>query len=91
MEIYGMTVEYTEEPVAVDTFVPRFGWKLRSSERGQAQAAYSVTVKEASGDICWDSGKKRSSQSVDILYAGSRLKACTRYLWCVTVWDSSGR
>ena len=70
MEIYGMTVEYTEEPVAVDTFVPRFGWKLRSSERGQAQAAYSVTVKEASGDISYVADIANIAPNLDI-YSGN--------------------
>eukprot|EP01052_Picozoa_sp_SAG31_P054781 SAG31_NODE_14769_length_788_cov_1.487663_1_plen_90_part_00 len=62
----------------------RFSWALAHTERGQAQTAYQIVVKnaKAEGGIFWDSGKTASnvSQNVPI---GATLQADSAYTWTV--------
>ena len=81
------------QPLGVDTRVPRFSWKLQSSERGQAQTSYracvasSKAILDAGGADLWDSGKIDSDQTLEIVYSGKPLSSAARYYWRVKVWD----
>ncbi|MDO4622384.1 MAG: family 78 glycoside hydrolase catalytic domain [Eubacteriales bacterium] len=87
--IQHMTVEYLENPLAVDTAIPRFGWWLEAEENGLLQKAYRILVKE--GDtVIWDSGKTDSDRQFHVEYEGKALKPLTEYNWELTVYDQDG-
>jgi alpha-L-rhamnosidase len=93
VSVKEMKVEYTTTPLGIDVKSPLFSWQIHAdaNERGISQSAYQVVVKDPSGKIVWDSGKKNTSGSLAILYAGEPLGAATRYDWTVTVWDQGGK
>ncbi len=89
--VYGMKVNFMEQPLGIDDESPSFGWKMKSNRRGAKQSAYRLTVtEETSGEAVWDSGRVVSGISVGIRYQGGELKRGTRYLWQVSVWDEAG-
>jgi alpha-L-rhamnosidase len=89
--------EYRENPLGIDSAIPRFSWQNTSPERNWHQMAYQILVahspenlKNGNADV-WDSGKLNSEESVAIPYAGPALESRKRYYWTVRVWDSNGR
>ena len=91
--IKNLHVEYRTTPLGIDVAKPRFGWQMEAApgERGAAQAAYRIAVRDAKGTVVWDSARIAAPGSLAITYAGSPLSAATRYSWTVTVWDQAGR
>lgn len=94
-EIVQCTCNHQENPLGLDR-TPRFGWKMRSDTRGDAQTAYRITVSTDSrraqagqGDV-WDSGQTAGDGNVSVAYAGPPLQPRTRYYWCVTAWNRAG-
>lgn len=90
IQIRDLTCEMRNEPLAVNTLLPRFGWKLLSDVNADKQTAYQVVV-TLDGTKVWDSGRVRSDQSQLIAYKGKALERGKRYLWTVKVWDSKGK
>lgn len=90
--IENLQVEYTKTPIGIDVKAPRFSWQMTVSAgvRNYHQKAYRVIVKDPADNIMWDTGKLPDDVSLGILYAGSAIKAATRYHWTVTVWDQTG-
>lgn len=90
--VRNLQVEYRNTPLGIDVQQPRFSWQMEGAagERGVAQAAYQLEVRDQNGAIVWDSRKVDSSDAIHIRYAGSALKAATRYAWTVTVWTQAG-
>lgn len=88
--IKDMTCEMQNTPLAIETSIPRFGWKLISDIQGDKQTAYQVIVTSGSTKI-WDSGKVKSDQSQLIPYKGKPLEKGKQYLWSVKVWDAKGK
>eukprot|EP00164_Ancoracysta_twista_P006265 GFYU01008705.1.p1 GENE.GFYU01008705.1~~GFYU01008705.1.p1 ORF type:complete len:1064 (-),score=338.26 GFYU01008705.1:1031-4144(-) len=89
-----LRVEYMPSPMGVDTETPRFFWKVVASNggRGLVQTAYQIVVaeKKTTGDVqVWDSDKVKSSETIQIKYAGKALSQRTTYTWTVTVWDGA--
>jgi alpha-L-rhamnosidase len=87
--------EYRENPLGIDSRVPRLSWKLETETRGIMQTAYQVLVasseeglKKNTGDL-WDSGKVASDQSVNVEYAGKPLESRMRCYWEVRIWTCS--
>ncbi|HET6177525.1 MAG TPA: family 78 glycoside hydrolase catalytic domain [Candidatus Sulfotelmatobacter sp.] len=84
-------------PLGVDQPRPRLSWQSDNSERNWKQASYQILVASspqllsAGSADAWDSGRKDSSDSVDIAYAGPELTSRRRYYWKVRVWDASGQ
>ena len=91
--VQNLKAEYSKTPIGIDVKNPRFSWQMatQSNERGYLQTAYQVVVKDPVGKIMWDSRKVQGNTSVGIVYSGDPLKATTRYMWTVTVWDQKGR
>ncbi|MEZ5042867.1 MAG: family 78 glycoside hydrolase catalytic domain [Saprospiraceae bacterium] len=89
--IENLKVEAQEKPLGIDISNPQFSWQMKASDakRGYFQKAYQIVVKDANKQIVWDAGKVNSALSHAIEYAGSPLKATTRYTWELTVWDNS--
>jgi alpha-L-rhamnosidase len=99
LEVTGLTCEYLVEPLSVDTAHPRLAWKIRQSEtakKGQVQTAYQILVASSpekleagEGDL-WDTGKLKSSRSVQVVYEGDEPEAMQRCWWKVRVWNNHG-
>ncbi len=86
-----LTVDYQANPLGIDIPNPHFGWQMKTSDaqkRGYFQKAYQIIVSDAQNQIVWDSKKINSDLSHGIEYAGTPLKATTRYTWKVNVWDN---
>jgi alpha-L-rhamnosidase len=88
-----LRVEYLENPMGVSVEAPRFFWQMDDARRGASQSAYQILVAddlkllaEDKGNA-WDSGRVESGDSIQIVFAGQPLKACTEYYWKVRVWD----
>lgn len=90
--IQNLQVEYRPTPLGIDVAQPRFSWQMATTagERGAAQAAYQLEVKDPKGQLVWDTKKVDAPASLGIQYAGSPLKPATRYSWTVTVWNQAG-
>jgi alpha-L-rhamnosidase len=86
-------VEYSVNPLGIDTVQPRLSWKLTATQRAQKQTAYQVLVASTDTNLAanigdqWDSGKIASDETVGIVYGGSGLLSNKRYYWKVRVWD----
>lgn len=91
---YDLKVEYLKEPEAIDTPRPRFSWKLMGGRRGDQQTAYQIIV-SSEKELCdneigdfWDSGKVKSSKSIQVPYQGEELLSCQTFYWRVRWWNS---
>ncbi|GHT47146.1 hypothetical protein AGMMS49965_25070 [Bacteroidia bacterium] len=72
---------------------PSFGWIVPAD----GQTAYRIIVssnkaaaQRLDGDV-WDSGKVKSSQSINLLYSGTALKPGQSYWWRVCTWNKNGK
>ena len=88
--------EYRVNPLGIDQAAPRLSWQSANSERNWKQGAYQILVASSADRLngnadVWDSGRKNSSESVDIAYGGPALESRHRYYWKVRVWDSAGQ
>ncbi|MFA6241677.1 MAG: family 78 glycoside hydrolase catalytic domain [Candidatus Hydrogenedentales bacterium] len=95
--VYGLRCEYRSNPLGIDTTQPRLSWKIEAAGRNRAQSAYQILVATSpdvlaadKGDV-WDSGKVKSDQSLNILYAGAALASHQACSWKVRVWDEAGK
>jgi len=84
----GMKVEYETTPLGIDVKKPRFSWQLKilGHEQGIIQKFFRLQVSDDDGHIVWNSGKCKSSISLNIPYQGSTLQPATHYNWKVDVW-----
>lgn len=89
--IDNLKVDYQANPLGIDVTNPHFSWQMKAldAKRGYTQTAYQIVVSDAKNQVVWDSKKVNSDLSHGIEYAGTPLKATTRYTWKVTVWDNS--
>ena len=92
----NLKCEYMKEAI-VNKSAPRFSWELYSTQKGQWQTAWQVTVsdeiqklEDGKGNV-WDSGKRKGDQSFGVKWKGERLDPFKRYFWRVRVWDRDGR
>jgi len=93
---HTLRCEYAENPLGLDTAVPRLSWQLSAPRRGARQTAYQVraasTLEGLNAGECdlWDSGRlESSSQMVD--YAGRGLAGMDTCWWQVRAWDEEGQ
>jgi alpha-L-rhamnosidase len=88
----NLQVEYRSTPLGIDIRQPRFSWQVEATagERAVEQSAYQVEVRDPKGAIVWDSKRIDSPEAIHVRYAGSALKASTRYAWTVAVWTQTG-
>ena len=67
--ISGMTKQYLENPVGIETDSVNFGWQMNSKVIGKMQSAYQIQVfRSGENEPVWDSGKVESGDSVGIAY-----------------------
>jgi alpha-L-rhamnosidase len=86
-----------ETPLATDARPPIFSWQSDAKTPNWIQSAYEVLVatdakllQPGHTDI-WDSGKTLSSESLNIVFAGTPLTPQQRYVWRVVTWDNEGK
>ena len=93
----GMYVELLQHPeqTYITASNPKFGWNYNASFRNDWQTGYRIIVSSTlglanagTGDM-WDSGQIASSNSINVAYAGSTLKASTNYFWRVQTRNST--
>jgi alpha-L-rhamnosidase len=95
IKVSDLKCEYRENPVGIESSVPRLSWLLHSSERGQMQNAYRILVATSldklnndTGDV-WDSQKVNSDRSVQVPFKRGELESSARYYWKVKIWDEN--
>jgi alpha-L-rhamnosidase len=88
----NLQVEYRATPLGIDVAKPRFSWQMAATaeERGISQSAYQIEVRDSKGTLVWDTKRTDGSASLGLKYAGSPLKAATRYSWNANVWTQAG-
>jgi len=97
MSISNLRTEYKSNPLGLDTQTPRFSWVLTADERAQMQSAYQILVATSQANLdsnngnAWDSGKVKSDETNQVVYAGSTLASQELYFWKVRVWDKANR
>ncbi|MCL2347120.1 MAG: glycoside hydrolase family 78 protein [Planctomycetaceae bacterium] len=93
----GLSVEYMNNPVGIDTPQPRFSWVSQAVDenaKNLTQTAYQILVASSSeklakneGDL-WSTGKIKTSRSLNVEYQGKPLVTSQRCYWKVRVWDN---
>ncbi len=86
--IGSLRVEWTEEPLGVDTKRPRFTWAY---EGGYNQSGFEIKVEDLSDGKTWTSGPRRGSQMYFQPEAEIPIKAMKRYRWEIVSTDEKGR
>lgn len=88
--------ENKANPLGINEVNPHLSWVLASTSRDQRQGAYEIIVDDDPQNIqqqkgnVWATGKVKTSQSINVLYAGSPLQPFKRYFWSVRVYDAKG-
>lgn len=79
----ALQCEYMDNPLGIDTDVPRFRWRsaVKQDQYRVVVDKDSLAVIDGSG-AHWDSGQMDGSDNL-IVYAGPKLKPYTRYYWAV--------
>ncbi|HUR11784.1 MAG TPA: family 78 glycoside hydrolase catalytic domain [Flavitalea sp.] len=91
-----LRTENLRNPLGIDNPFPRFSWNFESTHRNRIQTAFEIIVSEEEAKIKihqgdqWNSGIIKSSQSIQIAYSGTPLRAAVRYYWAVRVYDNDG-
>src|SRR3974390_2181685 len=85
--------EYLDNPLGIDSTVPRLSWVVVSPHRAQKQTAYQILVASSEAELkadrgdLWDTGKVTTDQTLQVAYSGQALKSSQRCFWKVRVWD----
>lgn len=96
LKVVNLTCEYMQNPLGIDVRNPLLSWQLQSDERGVFQSAYEIWVAtdslqlETGKGLVWKSGKVKSTENVNLAYAGKGLRPFTRYYWKVRAYDRAG-
>lgn len=90
MKIYDLRTEYRENPAGLAAAAPRFSWKMKTDEKNTMQDLYRIEV-VSEEETVWDTGIRKSSESVLVPYEGKELRDETIYQVKITVWDNYGR
>ncbi len=92
----NLRTEYKTNPIGIDASHPRFSWEIITDQRDFIQKAYQIRTAESENDLSegksllWDSNKKISDQSNQVVYSGPTLKSGQRVYWQVRIWGSDG-
>src|ERR1700753_4211333 len=83
-----------DSPLGVDTPKPIFSWRSDATRANWMQSAYQILVATGSANLksgkadVWDPGRISSSESVNIVYAGSALQPQQRHPMIVREWGA---
>lgn len=96
LSVAALQCEARDNPLGVDVSQPRLSWRLSSVARGAMQTRYRILVASSAarlaqdqGDL-WDSGEVKSSETLNLSYAGQPLHSSQQVFWKVRVWDQRG-
>ncbi len=84
-----LRVENMQQPLGIDTNIPRFSWQITSTKNEVRQTAYQIIVSGDQGEL-WNSGRIESDQQLWVPYGGNRLESNTHCTWRVKVWTNVG-
>ena len=73
----GLRTEYLENPIGIDTKMPRFTWKYAGEDTTFIPSRYEIRIGTSPTDL-------------KVYDERTELKPETRYYWQVTVWDQDG-
>ena len=89
-----LRVEYRVNPLGIDIVDPRLSWIVESNLRSDKQTGYQILAASSpdllaknTGDL-WDTGKRNSSATNQIVYQGKPLTSRAQIYWKVRVWDA---
>lgn len=85
--IKEITVENLIEPIGIDSYKPRFAWKLESFESNVFQKAYQIQIFDEN-KLVIDTGKVESNSSIENIVKGFIPKPLVRYIIKLNVWDN---
>ena len=97
IRVSGLKCDYRENPMGVESSIPRLSWVLLSSERNKKQSAYQILVASSPENMdkgiadILDSRKVKSDQSFQVPAEGIKLESFTRYYWKVRIWDENNK
>jgi alpha-L-rhamnosidase len=96
IDIINLRTEYKTNPIGIDAKQPRFSWEIITDKRNFMQRAYEIRASKNENDLLenknliWDSSKKISDQSNQVVYNGAVLKSGQRVYWQVRIWGNDG-
>ena len=91
---YDLTCEQLDNPLGINTVVPRFSWKNAGIMR---QTAYQLQVATDSVRLSrgktdrWDSGRVDAAEQIMVAYGGKPLSVRDYCYWRVRCFDENGR
>lgn len=83
-------------PLGIDSPQPTFSWQIDAKTPNWMQSTYEILVATDAQNLrpgkadAWDSGRVKSSESLDVTYTGAPIHSLQRYIWKVLVWDDKG-
>ena len=92
----GLVCEYLVNPLGLETKTPRLSWHLEDSRLDAKQTAYRLVAASSAAKLAagkhdlWDTDRVASADTLDIVYAGKRLKSRSAVFWRIMVWDKDG-
>ena len=92
----GLVCEFLVNPLGLETKTPRLSWRLEDSRLDARQTAYRLVAASSAAKLAaekydlWDTGRVASAETLDIVYAGKKLKSRSAVFWRVMVWDKEG-
>ncbi|MFA7421309.1 MAG: family 78 glycoside hydrolase catalytic domain, partial [Melioribacteraceae bacterium] len=92
----NLRTEYKQNPIGIDTKIPRLSWEIICNKRNFIQSAYQIRVAssisdlESNKNLLWNSGKISSEESNQIEYKGRVLKSSERVYWQTKIWGKDG-
>lgn len=96
IKITNLRCEMLTNPLGIDIIHPRLSWEIYGNQRGVLQNAYQIIVSSSmlklnkgEGDL-WNSGRVKSNQSVNVIYAGKQLSSRMQCFWKVRIWTNYG-
>lgn len=81
MIVTDLLTEYLTSPLGMDEESPRFSYRIDGTD--SMQATRRIIVTDETGRLVWDSGVVRAGSSIQIEYAGEKLRPFTGYTWTV--------
>lgn len=97
LKVTHLRCEYLVDPAGIDRTQPRLSWRIESDARGAKQVAYQILVASAAELLApgeadlWDSGRRVSDATTQIIYEGRTLESREVCFWQVHAWgDADG-
>lgn len=75
----------------ISGLTPRFTWILPNGDDWTKQAAYQVVVSRERAEVIYDSGKRRSQQSVAVELPGFTPIRNQNYAFKIRIWNTAGK